>query len=572
LDVVGDVWVDSAIYSGRGSIISGSTAEDKVFNVKAFNAKGDGVRLVDASIYSGSATLTSATASFTISDVGKVITMSNGVSSGVDLTTTIASVESANSLTLATNATNNVIDSQIVYGTDDTVAIQAAIDAVRYSSPRSGTVFIPEGIYIVNGAFNKANNSQIEVPTVSAPMELKIKGVGSMGWDTWLGSILYSTRNGTDGTYAVISGIYGGDPNQMTHVYLTLDNLLFKTVQNPKNSCLNFARISSVNANRISVDNIRNPAIVATHTDSYGYILPTGNNDNIPMIWSTIKSRGFYTGIKIGEHSTLNDSMFVRATYGIEFNNVLHMARVTYVSMEYCKIPIRVTGSSSTFVIDSADIEPGVGDYVYGPGTMLEDSGNYASGYIGYKLFGGANWVQVGGKGITTVNLLTGSVAAKGTASNYYMSNASADGVGSGAGLGLFQNNFTAIPSGTRLGTILFGGSRDTNGTVNNSGGIEMLAEENFDSTHGGSYMVLKTTSLASIARTERMRITAAGNVGIGTTASAYKLRVDGAVYGQLQAWAATTAPIIADGAIYFDSATNHFMGKVTGAWKVLDN
>jgi hypothetical protein len=61
---------------------------------------------------------------------------------------------------------------------------------------------------------------------------------------------------------------------------------------------------------------------------------------------------------------------------------------------------------------------------------------------------------------------------------------------------------------------------------------------------------------------TERLRIDLSGNVGIGTTAPAYKLDVVGAL--RLQP---SSAPTGANGVIYYDSSSNKFRCYQNGSW-----
>lgn len=97
----------------------------------------------------GSAALTSATAQFQAADVGKFIRVRGAGAAGGDLVTTIAARASATSITLTAPAATTVSNAQGVYGTNNSAAIQAAIDAAGASTIQK-TVFIPEGRYLCN--------------------------------------------------------------------------------------------------------------------------------------------------------------------------------------------------------------------------------------------------------------------------------------------------------------------------------------------------------------------------------------------------------------------------------------
>lgn len=86
----------------------------------------------------------------------------------------------------------------------------------------------------------------------------------------------------------------------------------------------------------------------------------------------------------------------------------------------------------------------------------------------------------------------------------------------------------SAIQSNDRIGALLFSGY----GTSSYSTARVLLggfAAENWTNTAQGSYFTIQTTPTGSATAAERMRIDALGNVGIGNTAPAARLEVDGA-------------------------------------------
>ena len=84
------------------------------------------------------------------------------------------------------------------------------------------------------------------------------------------------------------------------------------------------------------------------------------------------------------------------------------------------------------------------------------------------------------------------------------------------------------INSGDFLGQIEFNGIYDTANNQAYAALIRGVAEQNFSSTSAPSALTFGTASTGSRSSSEKMRITSAGNVGIGTTAPAGILDVQG--------------------------------------------
>lgn len=139
----------------------------KVFNVKAYGAKGDVQQITNGSITVSTAVLTSSSNPFSPADVGKKISVqgagNQGNSAGVAnwLITTILSYQSAGQVTLNANATATVSGTALTtWGTDDAAAINAATLAASTASgsfPATGggsKVCFPAGTYFVGTAIN----------------------------------------------------------------------------------------------------------------------------------------------------------------------------------------------------------------------------------------------------------------------------------------------------------------------------------------------------------------------------------------------------------------------------------
>lgn len=120
------------------------------FDVKAYGAVGNTRNVRDAVLASGSSTVTSATANFTSADIGKIIYGIEISSGSIKLARgTIVSINSSSSIVVSTTGSSNYTGVSLIWGTDDTAAIQAAGVAARATVP-PGCVFFPSGGYLFN--------------------------------------------------------------------------------------------------------------------------------------------------------------------------------------------------------------------------------------------------------------------------------------------------------------------------------------------------------------------------------------------------------------------------------------
>lgn len=117
--------------------------------------------------------------------------------------------------------------------------------------------------------------------------------------------------------------------------------------------------------------------------------------------------------------------------------------------------------------------------------------------------------------------------------------------------------------------TGLYGsGYMDNSAYSANVGVIRFFASENFTSTANGTYCVIETTANGATSRSERMRITNDGSVGIGTTSPAQRLQVSsgGLRFDPVTAPGAPTAALAGAGAGNVDNGTHVYRISYTNA------
>lgn len=125
-------------------------------NVKTYGAKGDGRVFYDGSATAGSATLTCPSGTFTSTDVGKRVTITDTADATKVVTGTVAAVTSATSLTMTATAAATVAGSLAVVS-NDTTAFQAAITAC----PKGGVVYVPAGVYGITTGLTLLDNKSM---------------------------------------------------------------------------------------------------------------------------------------------------------------------------------------------------------------------------------------------------------------------------------------------------------------------------------------------------------------------------------------------------------------------------
>lgn len=161
-----------------------------VFDVtdSAYGAVGDAQVVADGAMGAGVAVLTSASANWPSSVVGKPISVKGAGPSGITtLVTTVASRQSPTQITLsAVNASGGAVSGAVViWGTDDTTAIQAAVNAAEayLANHTYAQVYFPPRPYVIAGALNRSKSGSGQIvfgvyPTTGNKKILEFCGEG----------------------------------------------------------------------------------------------------------------------------------------------------------------------------------------------------------------------------------------------------------------------------------------------------------------------------------------------------------------------------------------------------------
>lgn len=389
------------------------------FPVTAYGAKVDGQVVHDAAMTAGSAVVTSASGRFKSTDVGKAVAVKGAASAAVTtLVTTILSYQSATQVTLAAvnSSGSNQTGLEMVWGTDDTAAVNSAVTAghsyattVSATDPTAGSglykVRFPPGLCVIAGAPTKggatAGNAQIPLylrGTTLNKVKPEFEGYGdasSFGhWgqtDLERCSTIYSmgvyaspaaqtADQNANGQCSVIGGPtvpYGYGINSggavVTNVRPVLRNLSIRTTHSAQGltfSAFDFFGCAGAGLHNVCIgtagqvgDGDYSFTAGFANGASIGGLMPCpGNNDDLHC--SNISIQGGYTwGIWLGEHFVTDrigvlycwSALCPVGSYG---NSVgaTHAINVGQASVEACDHTVCVIGVGSN----------GQGPWLYG--------------------------------------------------------------------------------------------------------------------------------------------------------------------------------------------------------------
>lgn len=388
-------------------------AGEWVFDVTQYGAVGDGKVVGNGAMSSGSTTLTSATAGFTASDVGKKISVKGAAATGITtLITTISTVNSATSVTLANaNASGGALSNAVViWGTDDTAAIQSAIDAAEtyLLTHTYAQVYFPPRAFVVAGALNntKSGNGQLVFGVYATTgnkkiLEFRGEGDGAAAVRHWeqtvpqyAGSCLLSmgvfasapaqtTNINADGNPGVISGPnegFGYGVNSggavFSNMMVVLKNLSILSTHSAYGISYGAANLYGVANAHVENFGYGTAGTVASPSSDYsspgtfgtglsvGLLLPApGNNDNV-ILNNVSCGGGFTYALFLTEHTTGDRLMILYCwaaicpvgNYAGSVGSV-HGMRISTASVEACIHEVYIIGVGSSGVGPIVDIQ-----------------------------------------------------------------------------------------------------------------------------------------------------------------------------------------------------------------------
>ena len=524
------------------------------------------------SVSSGSTLFTSTSGVFSLSSVGKSISIAGAGAAGAVLGTTIASYVSPTQVNLATSASNTVSDTNFSFGTDDTAAIQAAINWAS-TSPLSRRLLVPPGAVcgVTSTVTIAANNVDMEGSQQSGvPYDTAIGPSPITSGFAWVGgpggtimSIAPTSGTSNPGLAGVtLRGLAFG-ANNLAQVGLDVsglrdgvfDGLYFQEgttasffVHGGNYALGGYCGVQFSSFTNISAFQYTAPGIpILEEANNAGTCNPSENYwQNISVVDNTengIELLGadneYFVQVGVGTFWGNTPYSIYFGTEGGYSANTNYFTKLSATDRAYAD-----TGTyDDWFFLDKGNSTP---DPI-GPGTVhWTDSNGLLNNMqwapnvgIGSTIFTPAWEVDIqapGGSNVGRVRLADQDTGAGATGDQPTFEAIGARDDSNGSFEGRFAAAFrrtdgTAIAANTTIGALAFGGQYGTSTTFQPSqilypASIQGIAEGSFTSgTAMPTGIAFFTGSTGqdigapnNTYGTERMRIANGGNVGVGTT------------------------------------------------------
>lgn len=291
--------------------------------------------------------------------------------------------------------------------TDDTAAIQAAIDAAV--ALKVATVFFPGEVYLCNGALQGTGTmSRLRFPAVDfdseAWLSIELRGkatppftFGTVGSAPLSSShtIIYSTES----TGAII----GVEPDAfLSALLLKFTDIEIRGVDVPTQHGIDAREAFQLKCKNVIVGtDVYNVDAAQPTNSATGILTPKINNAALTELDNVLVA-GYDFGIRVNEHTAGNNITVASCIRGLYFETANHASRFGRVGAYRCTHAIEV-GGAHYFEIDQLNLEhPGAGQTT---GTTawqevtsdIKDPSNVGLGRVKYQNILGGTGIDVSG-------------------------------------------------------------------------------------------------------------------------------------------------------------------------------
>ena len=417
------------------SVTIGTNLSQAIYDVKSFGALGNGILYNTGVIGSNSTTLIVANAQFNSGDIGKVIDVDAvGATNGNGaLITTILAVNSLTNITLASPSLCGQTNIPVIYGSDDTAAIQLAINTVCSNGLGGGVLLFPPGQYIAAGPLQDVNtnwlthhNAQLFFPPVASntPLSVTVTLEGTVapnakdsvfiggtsllplggflaggGATVWFLNPTTNWGRCIDVRYPG-SGYVGGCSGNPGAGGALVGSVPFDFLEVDMRD---MTFMTPENANRLVVDlsgcvgaDVEHVNIETGYAEYFGQsnIWPYSAGLAMPSMFNAGKSiadyiaiGGYYADLMVNEHAEVDNAFLRNATFGFYFVCFGgHMAEITGGDAEGCYWPVGVNSNNNCdmSLIASITIENFPSCWTWNTGLIF-DQRDLLGGSISYE-------------------------------------------------------------------------------------------------------------------------------------------------------------------------------------------
>jgi hypothetical protein len=396
--LLGSLTFDAAGQADRRASSRQSTRSDDANTVESFGAAGDLLFKRDGAMSAASPILTSASGTFSGSDVGKTVVVNGAGAAGVPLVSRIVSRQSARQVTLAASAATQVSGTIFYYGTDDTAAFQRAINETVAAS--GGVILLGKKNYLISSAlsFPARHIGQEQVAVVEFRGAI---GPVRSNWnnvDQKLGGpndVKLPIAGQTIVQTASLSGkIIDFDwqtpiSQAPSGVQVAFQNIVFRVPAQSSTTGLDLQHAYSCRIIDVTVEPSDNQSnLPPPVSGGIGIRLPRVGN-GAQVVLDRVGVAGFDTGIRFSEHTDLRDVWIYRCRYGLiaeQSNHASQWGRVTIHWCPYGLVSEANVSAPPAFVTDGGlfDIEDAPNGHWAQTVANIHDPGNNLRGSIVY--------------------------------------------------------------------------------------------------------------------------------------------------------------------------------------------
>lgn len=361
------------------------------YNALNYGMVNDAQFAPHVSINSGSDTIVCLNCTFlSNAKIGQYARIDTAGTAGFGLYGTITHVVDNQHITLSVTATNGTKDKYIVWGTDNTSAMQGLLNFM--ASNGGGTLFMPTGGYIFAGTLQQnvggvVYNCQIILPVAgfnSTPALNNRTGISIVGaaipnlspmfliadssvahTGTWLESIIDPPSVASNSNAPALFGTAGSGSYAFNYTYYQWTNI---TIFSPQNSGSGGPDITPINCNDCA-----SPILTNVNLSSDGFAqqaTPPGNSAAAligPSIGGEAFSRadnvgfnGFKYGIIASDHFIINNGQFFLDSFAIVASQGSYPINIEKAGVGECTVTLYIPNSTIL-----GNVAPGV-NKIYG--------------------------------------------------------------------------------------------------------------------------------------------------------------------------------------------------------------